>query len=265
MRPFLFFVLIPITLFSQSADTVVEGKRYVLYSSYERDDSIMVFEYCESITKSGKANGNYVAYTGSGVLMEEGRFRKGRKVGEWISYFPDGKIEHIGSYKKGHANGNWTWFHPNGVVRGKARYVQTREIKKIKVASIRQTQFWTPKRYYPWFKIEIHTVPVDSVVEYYPDSKLKVRMRFDAHGTYVDSTEYFYPSGQRNCVQYWKDNLGVGCWKYYCTDGTLNRCENNEPHQPDVCACSDEIYIECEYYDVTIGIPWYMGRARVKF
>lgn len=265
MRFLLLIVFFPVVLLGQTPDTVIGGKRYVLYSSYERPDSIIVFEYCQSILKSGSANGEYRAYAQSGVLMEQGQWRNGKRVGAWFSYFPDGKVEHSGNYKKGWAIGTWTWYHPNGVVKGKARYVQKTVWKKVKVGSIQQTVFWTPKRYYPWFRVNIQPTPVDSFVEYYPDSKVKVRMRFNNDGEQIDSTEYYYPSGQLNCIQYWKDNRGVGCWRYYCSDGTLTRCENQEAEKPETCVGSDEIYIECSYYEIVPEIQLYKGGIRAKF
>jgi antitoxin component YwqK of YwqJK toxin-antitoxin module len=265
MRFLFLALLIPLGLLSQRADTVIEGKRFKYYSSYERTDSIVVYEYCESIRKEHDANGEYRAYTTSGILVETGQFRNRRKKGTWITYFLDGKKECEGSYRIGWAIGNWTWYHSNGAVKGTARYVHKRIFQKKKIPSIAQTQFWTPKRYYPWFEIQIHSIAVDSIVEYYPNSQVKVRTRLDNAGRDIDSTEFFYPTGQVNCVQYWSGNYGTGCWKYFCPDGSLSHYENNTGTDTIQCPIPDGIYSECDYYHITLDLDWYKGRVRAKF
>lgn len=265
MRILLLMFFVPIALHSQHADTVIDGKRYVLFSSYARADSIIVFEYCRSKTKAGEANGEYRAFAQSGVLMEQGQWCNGKRVGAWFSYFPDGKVEHSGNYKKGWAIGTWIWYHPNGAVKGRTRYIQRKIFRKVKVPSLQQTRFFTPKRYYPWFKVIIEPTAVDSFVEYYANSQVKVRMLLSHKGGERDSTMYYYPSGQLNCVQYWQDGYGDGCWKYYCTDGTLSHCVCNGDTRPETLMTCDENYADCDYYDIVIDVPWLMGQIRAKF
>ncbi len=265
MRILVLILFFPIVLLSQHSDTVIDGRRYVLFSSYAREDSIIVFEYCKSITKSGEANGEYRAFSQSGVLMEQGQRRNGKRVGAWFSYFPDGKVEHSGNYKKGWAIGTWIWYHPNGAIKGRTRYIQKKVFMKVKIPSRQQSRFFTPKRYYPWFKVIIEPTPVDSFVEYYANSQVKVRMRFNDDGKQVDSAEYYYPSGQINHIEYYKGNYGSGCWKYYCTDGTLSHCVCNGDAAPETLLRCDENYADCDYYDITIDVPWLMGQIRAKF
>lgn len=264
MRFLLLALLLPVGMFSQRADTVIDGKKFKFYSSYERADSVIVYEYCQSIRKEHNANGEYRAYTSAGILVEAGKFRDCKRNGSWVKYFLDGKKEFEGNYRKGWAIGNWTWYHSNGAVKGKARYVHKRILMKKKIPSRAQTQFWTPKRYYPWFEIQIHATAVDSVVEYYPNSQVKFRAHLDGNGRMIDSTEYFYPSGQLSCVQYWKGNYGTGCWKYYCPDGSVSHYQSNTGSDSVLCPMPDGDYADC-YYEVKDEIDWYKGRIRAKF
>jgi hypothetical protein len=265
MRFLLLIFFLPLIISAQPADTVINGRRYHYFASYIRPDSLSVIEYCEHVIRPYEANGEFRAFAKSGVLLEQGRFRNGKKDGNWFSYYPDGKLECRGNYKKGSAIGKWMWYYPNGAVKGRANYIQKSVFVKVKIPSRQQTQFFTPKRYYPWFKVLIDTRPQDSLLEYYPDGQLKVRMRFDHNGNMIDSAEYYYPSGKLNCVQYYTDNCGTGCWKYYCSDGSLSHCENNSPGDPTHPAVCYDVYNECDYYEVKLEIPLKIGGIRAKF
>jgi antitoxin component YwqK of YwqJK toxin-antitoxin module len=264
MRFLLLSILIPVSLMAQPGDTTINGKEYFFITYDMLEDSTVLIGVVERLKSIGEPDGEYLVYSSNGALMEKGTYRKGRKEGKWITYFQDGNTASVSTFHRGHAIGDWTWYHPNGAVKGKSRYVQKRILKKKKIGSIAQTQFWTPKRYYPWFEIQIHATAVDSFVEYYPDSQVKVRLRFDDDGMRIDSAEFFYPSGQLNCVQYWSGNYGTGCWRYYCPDGSVSHYQSNSGSDSIVCPLPDGEYADC-YYEVDHEIDWYQGRSRAKF
>ncbi len=260
-------MLVARVVHAQRPDTIIQGKIFRYYSSLELADSTIVFEYCRSITKNGSPNGEFRSYSSSGQLIELGKYRKGEKVGRWLRYFSNGKLEEEGGYKHGHAFGSWTWYYSNGAVKGTTRYIQQKVYRKKKIPSRKHTMFFTPKRYYPWFEILITSTMTDSMAEYYPDSKVKCKRYFDNKGREIDSSFYYYPSGQVSRVEYWNSKSATGCWKYYCQDGKLCHNENQNPDNPNTCQVSDEYYLDCDYYEIQISVPCYKGNAalRAKF
>lgn len=222
--------------------------------------------------KKGEMDGLWKFYYESGKEYSEGYNEEGYKVGLWKTYYENGQLLSQGQYFMHMNSGTWRWYYENtspndsvgrGKLKAQAHYIIKSDWQKTKLG-IGSNKYWDPKYHLPWMKRTWKSSPVDSLVEYYPDGKLRSRIIYDKHGNEEGSAEYYYPDarpndslgrGKLNRIEFYKNGKPVDCWKYYCEDGSLSRFQNMN-NQQNACDLNQEVNEDCTYPgDILPEIP----------
>lgn len=200
--------------------------------------------------KKGKRDEKWISYYQDGQTKVEGFYDEGFKSELWKEYYPSGQMSWKGNFFKDMRSGFWRYYYENGIQKSMTRYV----IKAFKVVG-------KPK---PIMKgssiktnIEIHYTisPADSLVEYYPDGKLKVRILYGHKGGLNGTCDYYYGNGVKSFHGQYLDGKEVGDWLYYCPDGKLFKFTRytGVPNQADVRIETDQL---CDITAVKPEMKW---------
>src|ERR1041385_1467595 len=114
MRFLVFFFIFPIFLSANNPDTIVNGKKYYLYSDGSLDDTLSCHAWVEKISKNGTPNGIYFEVFANGKMKTYGQIKNGKKKGTWIFYYESGQKSDEGKFRKGKKNGVWSGYYRNG-------------------------------------------------------------------------------------------------------------------------------------------------------
>ncbi len=167
--------------------------------------------------KNGKRDEKWIRYYPNGKKSEEGYFDKGFKSNIWMTYFESGKMSWKGNYFKNMRAGVWRYFYEDGKLKGMTRYrVKTQKIaKKPKSGVKRGISVGAYK------EITYTISPADSLVEYYPNGKLRTRIIYGHEGGLTGSYAMYYDDGTIKVRGQYLDGKKTGTWEYFCSSGAL--------------------------------------------
>ncbi|MCX6311789.1 MAG: hypothetical protein NT084_09145 [Bacteroidetes bacterium] len=166
--------------------------------------------------KRGKRNEKWIRYYPSGQKSVEGYFDVGYKSDLWMEYYPSGQISWKGNFYKNMPSGFWRYFYENGIQKSMTRYlIKTSRVMGKATATAKGRSFKS--------NMETHYTisPADSLVEYYPDGKLKIRILYGHKGGLNGACDFYYANGVKSFHGQYLEGKEVGDWFYYCPDGKL--------------------------------------------
>ncbi len=170
--------------------------------------------------KNGKSNDKWLRYYKNGKLSEEGYFDKGLKSDYWATYFESGQMSWKGNYFKNMRSGVWRYFYEDGKLKAMTRY-------RIKTESIKRKAKPGEKGISAKANVEIHyhISPADSIVEYYPDGKLRTRILYGNEGGLVGDIDFYYEDGSKNMHGKYIQGKKTSSWEWFCPNGMVYKSE----------------------------------------
>jgi antitoxin component YwqK of YwqJK toxin-antitoxin module len=266
------FILICCFTISLSAqrDTIIAGLKCHLY--LDNDTGTAWIQKVIVNKKTGKQfSGSYFEFYKSGRLKVKGYFKAGKRSDKWEGFYEDGNKFFTGYYDEGYKSdlwmkyfdagvmswkgsffkdmraGFWRYFYENGKLKMMTRYeIKTHIDKGEKVKDGKGSSLQRNVKIY-------YTIsPCDSLVEYYQDGTLKIKMAYGHHGGLNGKVEYFYPSGLKNLEGMYSEGKKTGTWNYFCLDGTIAKSfiydengniKSQTSNNPDATKC---VYVEIQ-------------------
>ncbi|CAN5154678.1 hypothetical protein BH09BAC5_BH09BAC5_21700 [soil metagenome] len=173
--------------------------------------------------KNGKRYQKWIRYYADGKKSEEGYFDKGEKSDLWITYYENGQISWKGSFFKDIRSGFWRYYYEDGKLKGMTRYrIKTEKINRKPKEGDKKKKGMSVKTNVEF----IYTVsPADSLVEYYPDGKLKTRIIYGKEGGLNGAFDSYYENGKSNVHGEYTAGKKSGQWNYYCENEKIFRYE----------------------------------------
>jgi antitoxin component YwqK of YwqJK toxin-antitoxin module len=218
-------------------------KYYGTYFEFYPDGKLKAKGYY----KKGKRTEKWMRYYSNGQIKEEGYFDGGYKTELWKTYYESGKMSWKGNFFKNMRSGIWRYFYEDGTVKGMTRYrIKTESVaKKAKSGS-------TGRSFRVNREITYSISPADSLVEYYPDGKLRTRIIYGKEGGLTGDIDLYYADGKRNMHGKYLNAQKTGDWTYYCMNGAVFKTEHY-PRSP--IAQLDNI-ADCFYDKITPWMKW---------
>lgn len=202
--------------------------------------------------KRGKRSNKWVFYYENGQKSVEGYYDEGLKSNLWMEYYMNGQLSWKGNFFKDMRSGFWRYYYENGVQKAMTRYlikssvVKGEKVKKSKGSSLKPN-------------VEIHYTisPCDSLVEYYPNGKLKVRILYGKEGGLNGTCDYYYENGSKNFEGAFANGKKIGTWNYFCADGSLfYNIVFDASEVGNRSAVNDKIDTKCNYVEVKPEMKW---------
>ncbi|MDQ3108629.1 MAG: hypothetical protein M3R17_01935 [Bacteroidota bacterium] len=192
--------------------------------------------------KRGKRTGKWQRFYSSGIKAEEGYFDAGYKTELWMMYFESGKLSWKGNFYKNMRSGIWRYFYEDGKLKAMTRYrIKTESITKKPKEGAKKGMSIRVNR-----EISYSISPADSLVEYYPDGKLRTKIIYGKEGGLTGTYDVYYANGKKNTQGEFLNGKRSGDWQYYCEDGVVYKYVNyslvNEPKAgqgSDACAYTE--------------------------
>lgn len=211
------------------------------YLEYYRDGKVKA----KGHYKNGKRSDDWTRYYPGGQIAEKGFFDGGYKSDLWQSFYESGKIAWKGNFFKGIRSGFWRYYYENGQLKGMTRYrIHTEKTykkpKEKKGFSIKVNMEFT-----------YSVSPADSLVEYYPDGKLRTRIIYGKEGGRNGAVDYYYENGQENMHGEYANGIQTGDWTWYCPDGSVSVRKKYQPDKKDPVEVKEES--SCGY---SVMEPW---------
>jgi antitoxin component YwqK of YwqJK toxin-antitoxin module len=184
--------------------------------------------------KNGKRTEKWIRYYSSGKKAEEGYFDAGYKSDLWMTYYESGQLSWKGNFFKNIRSGYWRYYYEDGKLKAMTRYrIKTdKVIKKAKKKS-KGVSFKVNKEF------QYRVSPADSLVEYYPDGKLRTRIIYGKEGGLNGDADFYYENGKLNKHGKYIDGKLSGDWVRYCTSGAVFIPNTNT--NPDVICFYEEL------------------------
>lgn len=201
--------------------------------------------------KKGKRNEKWIRYYPSGQKKEEGYFDDGYKSDLWMTYYENGKISWKGNFFKNMRSGFWRYFYESGQLKSMTRY-------RIKAESIAKK----PKEKAKGWSLRVNREitysisPADSLVEYYPDGKLRTRILYGKEGGLNGSIDLYYPDGKHNLQGQYTNGKESGVWTWYCSDGTKKKTMDYSTAAP----AAGTFGVVCDAEIITPWMKWEVER-----
>jgi antitoxin component YwqK of YwqJK toxin-antitoxin module len=199
--------------------------------------------------KRGKRTGKWMYYYSSGKKSAEGYYDEGFKTELWMAYYESGVMSWKGNFFKNIRSGFWRYFYEDGKLKAMTRY-------RIKTESIAKK----PKEATKGMSIRVNRVitysisPADSLVEYYPDGKLRTRIIYGKEGGLTGTYDLYYENGKKNTHGEFIDGKRSGKWEFYCVDGTLLKIE--APSIINIPETKQEGSDVCGYVEMSPWMKW---------
>lgn len=200
--------------------------------------------------KNGKQYQKWIRYYPGGQKAEEGYYDKGLKSDLWMRYYENGKMSWKGNYFKNMRSGYWRYFYEDGTPKAMTRYrIKTASVAKKPKAGTKKGISIRVNR-----EITYSISPADSLIEYYPDGKLRTRIIYGKEGGLNGSCQHFYPDGKINLDAKYLAGKETGEWIYYCKNGLVFKsarysdakdASESQPH--------DE---SCIFEEIQPWLPW---------
>lgn len=202
--------------------------------------------------KKGKRNEKWIRYYKSGQKAEEGYFDAGYKSDLWKEYFPSGQLAWKGNFFRDIRSGFWRYYYENGVQKSMTRYVITTSRVMSKSKSKENGRSIKAN-----MEIQYTISPADSLVEYYPDGKLKIRISYGHKGGLNGVCDYYYGNGVKSFHGEYLNGKKFGIWKYFCADGMEMRWINYDQNEQGIFeARVFEPEYKCGYYEIVPLMKW---------
>ena len=267
MRYFLvLFFLFPAFLFAQR-DTLVQGIKFHLVSDSDTGISWIQFK----TGKNGKDHfrGWYLEYYRDGKVKAKGHYKNGKRSDDWTRYYPDGQIAEKGYFDNGYKSFLWQTFYPNGKMAWKGSffkdirsgfwryYYEDGKLKAMTRYRIKTEKRHRKPKEKKGFSIMINVEytysvsPADSLVEYYPDGKLRTRIIYGKEGGMTGPVAFYYENGKPSLEGTMYFGNKIGEWIYYCPDGSVSSREKYAVDKKEPVEVKNEA--ACEY---VIMHPW---------
>ncbi|MEO5644042.1 MAG: hypothetical protein ABIQ40_12890 [Bacteroidia bacterium] len=196
--------------------------------------------------KNGKQNEKWIRYYSGGQKAEQGYFDKGFKSDLWMTYYESGIMSWKGNYYKNMRSGFWRYYYESGAPKSVTRYrIKTQSIAKRPKGAKRGMSISANR------EITYSISPADSLIEYYPDGKLRTRIIYGKEGGLNGNFTTYYPDGNVNTSGTYTTGKKSGEWIYYCTDGSVLYAEKYLVPGGEAAKGKDKI--ECAYDEI---LPW---------
>ncbi len=273
----LFFVVLFFNSFSISAqrDSILYGIRCYMVSESKDTGTVWIQQNIK--TKHGLVfNGRYFELFANGKLKINGNYKKGARTGKWIGYyetgqksfvgyydnglksdlwmkyFPHGQLAWKGSFFKDMHAGFWRYYYENGLLKAMTRYlIKSRAVTGKKIAKLNQFSF------FPNLTYNYIISPADSLVEYYPDGKLKIRFLYGQSGGLNGICNSYYSTGKENFSGAYTNGQKSGLWNYYCSDGIIyQNIQFNTKTLPLISNTDSNAELHCLYLEILPEIKW---------
>ncbi len=201
--------------------------------------------------KNGKRDEKWIRYYQNGQRSEEGYFDNGLKSDLWMTYFESGKMSWKGNFFKNIRSGVWRYFYEDGKLKGMTRYrIKTQKIAKKPKAGVKRGIAIGA------YKEVTYTIsPADSLVEYYPDGKLRTRITYGHEGGLTGSYAMYYDNGTIKTRGQYSEGKKTGTWEYFCSSGTLyfKGTELNPNYTDGPCEFVEELpWLKWEVEQITL-------------
>jgi antitoxin component YwqK of YwqJK toxin-antitoxin module len=197
--------------------------------------------------KRGKRNEKWIRYYLNGQKKEEGYFDGGYKSDLWMTYYESGKMSWKGNFYKNMRAGFWRYFYESGQLKSMTRYrIKTESIAKRPKTKTKGWSFLTSR------EITYSISPADSLVEYYPDGKLRTRIIYGKDGGLNGAVDFYYPDGKHNLRGQYTNGKESGTWVWYCTDGVQKKTIDYSAAAPADAAFG----VVCTYEAITPWMKW---------
>jgi antitoxin component YwqK of YwqJK toxin-antitoxin module len=182
------------------------------YVEYYRDGKLKA----KGHYKNGKRSDDWTRYYPGGQIAEKGYFDGGYKSDLWQTFYENGKMSWKGSFFKNIPSGFWRYYYEDGKLKGMTRYrihtekTHTKKTGKTKGMSVKVNVEFT-----------YSVSPADSLVEYYPDGKLRTRIIYGKEGGMTGHYKLYYENGKPNVEGDMYFGNKVGTWLWYLPDGSV--------------------------------------------
>ena len=187
---------------------------------------------------NGKGEGPYKSYSENGELATEGQYMKDNAEGEFKYYFENGKIQEKrnyvnnieeGAHEEYYENGqpSVTYLSKKGKVNGEAVYYD--KDGKMFSKYIYDNGIIKSAKYFNKSGNQISSSMSNDIITYTPDGLKKAHSSYDQKGNLEGPDTLFYPSGEINQVNMYKNGeLNGNSVTYY-----LNGKEKSEINMTD--------------------------------
>jgi antitoxin component YwqK of YwqJK toxin-antitoxin module len=197
--------------------------------------------------KRGKRTGKWLRYYQGGQKSEEGFFDAGFKTELWMTYYESGVMSWKGNFFKNMRSGYWRYFYEDGKLKAMTRYrVKAESVAKKPKSNVRGMSIRVNR------EITYSISPADSLVEYYPDGKLRTRILYGKEGGLNGVFDFYYPDGKINFHGAYTNGKESGTWIWYCTDGIKQRSINYSDANP----ANSEFGVICIHEAITPWLKW---------